>query len=669
MKHCLLLVASSLLLSACLPEPKITPPSKPLAPLIDERGDGWDDENRAAASWQIAHDTCASEGNRLPTVTELWRNRSSSGSGDLANADEASYLWTMNPDYRANYRDIVRISDGSIDAADESANYKFRCIWPDNKSTAFNNNSCFGPADSPCGELGVIWHVDRWQRPAVDAVSAAFECRQHHASLIDMRTFQEIVQSGVFMDAANTWLWTSNYAYWYNAGHGHHTVRNSLSPDVNWFYNNINGSVSLSSEERSFVCIGKKSSTIGHLIDNPASRCQGSDCFTLNQSGKRLIADNQDRPASNHAQAAASCRALGGRLPEVGEYLDLVQSGWQNGSDNWLWLGQPEYVYNGNYRMTLGRWNGIGSAHYRITGNAVTTANTTDSHSFRCIWPEQIENTITHCSSHQQQVWTGAGFECQSAVNGSVSDADSNPSGMPAYIDAWGNSWDSEQRAADSWSAAQQSCTDLGGRLPTLTELYRVRYNQNVVATELGTLNDSDRLWSIVPVSTDSYAHLALHDGSTGFINATSLLPFRCIWPSSRGNVMAGRDCLGNPALTDGGCFIDNQSALRMDSYDRPMTTASAAAWECRFIGGRLANTQEYQLMIHAGLPNGSDTFLHVASPVYWYSGNYGNIMLRFNTEDGDSWSWATTGVAHSTAAIISGNALRNFRCVLDSRL
>lgn len=53
--------------------------------------------------------------------------------------------------------------------------------------------------------------------------------------------------------------------------------------------------------------------------------------------------------------------------------------------------------------------------------------------------------------------------------------------------DAWGSTWDGLNRRADTWQEAKDRCEDLGGRLPTMSELFR-----NNQLSGFSTISDYD---------------------------------------------------------------------------------------------------------------------------------------------------------------------------------
>src|SRR5690606_24404563 len=72
----------------------------------------------------------------------------------------------------------------------------------------------------------------------------------------------------------------------------------------------------------------------------------------------------------------------------------------------------------------------------------------------------------------------GCGNVCgagQSCIQGSCRVPTSCTSSLVSpRTDAWGTSWDGLERVASTFEAARQSCENLGARLPTASELFRV---------------------------------------------------------------------------------------------------------------------------------------------------------------------------------------------------
>ena len=649
---------------------------------VDYWGSGWDGVERAPLAHADAAAACEAEGARLPTATELYRNRASfGGSGNLGDSSETTYLWTIIPEYRDGYVQRIRLSDGGRSAQPATDSYSFRCVWPIESGPDFSGTLCNGPAGDTCQAKGILWNIDSVERPALDAAGAAAECRLNNASLPTLREFQEMAQSGM-RNPTDEWNWTSDVAYWYNNNDGYHLAKTGEETDPHWGYDNgtngwgDDGSLSAEGSYRAFRCIGKNDAGKGILPAAPA--CNGS-CYSLTGQRKtKLVADNTDRPALSFGAALEVCRDAGARLPTTGEFFDLVQTGWENGSNEWLWTNASQYWYNDNYGLGIARWSGTGNPGWAVYDSSATVSRADSPRGFRCIWTEQLEAAMTTCAPDEDQNWdtTTDSYVCDAAVDGEVSDADSLPAGIAPFADAWGNKWDLFQRADMTYQVATTTCTDLGGRLPTATELYRVRFEQGVVIGELGQSTDTEWLWTLVPAAEPSHhVLLKLSDGSTSHahITNTEAHNVRCVWPTSQGDALGGRSCYGDPLAVEGPCFTDPVLGIRTDQYSRPAVHASAAAWECNFSGGRLPDNSEWGHLIHAGVTNNTDNhWLHTANAESWYSGGYGTNILRWDDAviDRTAWGFNKHGTTPGhTGSLIWETSTIQFRCTFSNEI
>lgn len=650
-------------------------------PIVDDWGDAWDGIERSPKTVAEATAICEAEGGRLPTASELYRNRASAGgTGNLGDISKTTYLWTLVPEYRDGYNQRIRLSDGGRSAQPATQAHAYRCIWPSHNSAAFDGNNCYGPPGNGCQEKDHLFSFDRMERPSLDAAGAAFECRFYNASLMSVREFQEAAQQGMD-NPTDQWNWVGDVAYWYNNNDGYHLVKTGAVADPHWGYDNgtngwgDDGNLSAEGSYRVFRCIGKRDAGLGIIAADPA--CNG-ECFSLTTKRKtKIIADDTDRGALQYGEALEACRAVGGRLPTSAEFFDLLQSGWTNGSNEWLWSSDAMYWYNDNYGVSILRWSGTGvpgRAHYNDSG---TVSRADSNRRFRCVWTERLEETMTACDADENQIWDAAAqeFSCEAAVDGVVDNDVSNPPGVPAFPDAWGNKWDFFQRADMTYIDAVATCEGLGGRLPTATEVWRVRHQQGVVGSELGQSTDTEWIWTNVPSAEPAHnmvMKLANGDVSHAHNANAEMHNVRCIWPTTKGDALTGRSCNGDPTAAGGGCFTDAASGLRADAYNRPPLYNPSAAWECNFYGGRLPDHNEYASLIHGGLANNSNTWLHIAEAEYWYNGGYGTNIIRWDDDTVDRTKWAFNKHGSNpghTGSLTWETTRYNFRCVYSNEI
>jgi hypothetical protein len=617
----------------------------------------WDGLQRAPRTWEEARDDCVRLRGRLPTITELFRNNAGpSGTGAIASPTDTSHLWTLIADYQDPFRVTVRLSDGTVGYQNETTTHAYRCVWPDRTSDGFDEAHCYGPADTECRPHRLLWNLDQIDRPPVHYAAAVNECNFYNASVTTMQDFAEAVQQG-WSNPSNTWLWLAESKYWYNGAFGQAVGRWSTDPQPTWGYDaGTDGSLAYGYNNHPFRCIGKQRASEGEL---PSPTCEGGACFSISANRRsRLLADNNDRAAANHAAAAAACYALGGSLPNGSEFTELIHAGWENGSSAWLWTGDPLYWYNGGYGYAVMQWTDTGTERWYVAGpSQMERSGPATERPYRCVFHERFDGAEpTACGPRENQVWDedGRTFSCEAAVTGS-SEGMANPSGLEV-IDAWGNAWDLLQRATADYDTAMAACGGMGGRLPTATELWRVRANQSLTAS-VGDETATSYLWTLVPeYRTGRRILLRVSDGDTTNDVETGSYPYRCIWPTTVGNVFTGRSCVGegpDPCFTVG--------RLRTDRYDRAPLPASSATWECAYYGGQLPDADQLGELIQAGLVNGTDAWIWVQRPIYWYSGGYGYAVARWPGAGPAEWAFGTTP---SYGSLSWETNHRGFRCV-----
>ena len=620
--------------------------------LTDTQQETWDGFQRTPKTWAEAKAACESLGGRLPIITELYRNNTSNGSSNLSDPSSTSYLWTLIAGANGKHA-AVRLSDGSLTNQLNSSSLPYRCVWPDVQDALLTSNNCYSDNGS-CENTGLIWNLDAKERPAMEYVNAVNECNFVGASVPSIRDMSEYIHA-TSKTGSNVWSWTSNIKYWYSSNMGLAGYRwSAMAPDFA-FSSPTWGTVLQTSSQYFLRCIGKGTS-VGVL---PTPSCNGS-CFQVDKRRSRLIADSSDRTAADQASAAEACRELGGSLPNGSELVDLIHAGLPNGNNGWLWSSSPVYWYNGGYGYVGFRWSGVGTDEWRPVFSSTTERlPATSSASYRCVWNEALEASPTVCAPGQIQNWDGNQFTCSSSVSGS-SGGNAN---LTEFVDAWGNAWDADQRGATDYATALSVCQSGGGRLPTPTELYRLRANQAVSGvTPIGTASDTAYLWTnIVGSAANAKIGIRVSDGTTTSLGIANSASYRCIWPTTKGNVLAGRSCYAQPSS---GCY--QADGLRMDDFDRPALPQASASNECAFYGGRLPDQDEFQSLVHSGAHNGSNVWLWLDEPIYWYNNNFGYAIGRWSGIGTNAWAYNSSA---GTGSLSNSTTYQAFRCVFSNRM
>ncbi|MDB4962638.1 MAG: Tryptophan synthase alpha chain [Myxococcales bacterium] len=134
-------------------------------------------------------------------------------------------------------------------------------------------------------------------------------------------------------------------------------------------------------------------------------------------------------------------------------------------------------------------------------------------------------------------------------------------------VDDWNTAWDGTPREPLPYAEAAESCTSLGARLPTASELHRVRVP--------GALEHLP-LWSSTADDVETQVTVGLLDGVASTAPLTKSVAYRCVCPAPVPDGFAGSRCHG-PAFSP--CFA--LGPLNVDNHDRPALRRNAAIAEC----------------------------------------------------------------------------------------
>ncbi len=208
-----------------------------------------------------------------------------------------------------------------------------------------------------------------------------------------------------------------------------------------------------------------------------------------------------------------------------------------------------------------------------------------------------------------------------------------NQQGLRA--DSWGYQWDDLERYATTWANAAAACKARGGRLPTITELFRV---SAAGLGEIGTPYDSGYLWAMTQWQAGTNAIVRLTDGSITGEAPTNPRPYRCVFPNNQAAYFTGNHCYGPPGQE---CFAASDPGQRyvVDRQERPPVTYVAALDECNFYHASVMSELDYaELVAHApGLGLGSNNWVWTSD-----SANYlGVSVVRW---PGTDLNFAPTG-------------------------
>jgi hypothetical protein len=646
-------------------------------PVYDSWGAAWDGLQRTVATWASANAECAALGGRLPTVTELVRNNATSGSGDVGTSADTSLLWTFITGANGNPQ-VVRLSDGGIGNAPPAATYPFRCVWPPPASAAFEGPNCFGPAGAECVTVRRFYNMDASDRPALDMVAAMHECSFVNGSIPMVEDWTDAIHGGALTGTWNNYLWAGDVMYATSAPYVLHGIVNFDAPRAaNWTFDNqanLFASWNWPYATSRFRCIGKRSATEGTDPAPPA--CNGG-CFTMGHRvpsptaapGRRspIWADVSTRPAAPRAAAAQACAGLGGTLPTLMEVQELIHAGLPfTGAEDPLWLWTSSPIYHGNYQSVLVRRWSAGYTNPRIWQASGTGSVSWDpgnnAYPYRCVWHQSREAAPVTCGLDQSPTWDGTSFGCADRTAGT----DGGNANGGAFQDKWGDAWDATERAANTWSGASTVCGALGGRLPTPTELYRVRAGVADPAPNA----TGNWLWTLTPGFSQGMVVVErLSDGvaSQSCDNGCASFNYRCIWPASRGNVFGGNVCNGDPGTAGSPldpCFRTGHHVT--DRFDRVATYPASAATECSYYGGFVGSLRTFEELIHGGAPNGDfAAYNWLTDPMF--AGAFYSGLARWSGTGNFGWYW--NNQLTGTAGLGGYGNLYRYRCVFNDLL
>ncbi|MDX2018786.1 MAG: hypothetical protein SF187_00990 [Deltaproteobacteria bacterium] len=216
-----------------------------------------------------------------------------------------------------------------------------------------------------------------------------------------------------------------------------------------------------------------------------------------------------------------------------------------------------------------------------------------------------------------------------------------------AQDDDWKIKWDRTERAPDTQPVAEATCAQFGGRLPTISELYRVGATQ---AAGVGQTIHTNFIWAANPRGPNSRSAVRLSDSALTDGPATIKRPFRCVCPPPAPPSFTGNACYGPP---NAACFaVDNEH--NADIQDRPAQTVGSAIWECTQARAHLPDSRTMVEAIFAELPNGQfPTWVHTTDSV----SPSANVVLRWT---GKQPVWNLS----DRLSIGNFNELRPFRCI-----
>ncbi len=486
---------------------------------IDPWGFVWDSENRPAKTYAEAVQICKDLDGRLPTPTEIYRNRYSTGKCTIANAnDTTNWLWTCIQWDHTPYQAVGKLGNGDIDAGTPSNSHSFRCVWPDNDPGYFsgtNVNVDISKNEKPFEYKinGLTYLIDTTDRPPdVNYNIAVREAMFYHAFIPSLAGFTAAIKSNL-QNGSNNWVWTSDYTSY---GGNLYTELVKWTATASSFPATYSDSISYAMLHAlySFRCIGLNYKPELH----PASSVKkGNPWFSEKCILTSIDSDLGGTSGSKHLDAIIDCFDDGGHLPTAQEMMQLIISGLPNGSNKYLWT--TDYIYSDQVALAI--WNGICpqySGYYSTYGSWA-------GHSTQLYWYRPIYYPINKA------------YNGPDPLNETTC-----PEGLFTYTKDLGNGniikiWiDAADRDAKTFAGAVKDCYDSGGQLATRRDLVELLHQ--------GLANGSNEWIWTADIADAGSAHVIKWTGtnrsfgdqdngtdatelSTALVNTKG---YRCIW-------------------------------------------------------------------------------------------------------------------------------------------
>ncbi len=358
--------------------------------VVDAWGFAWDGQMRAPSTWANASAACASDGGRLPTVTELTRvSHGATGTGEVSDGLETNWHWAITPFIAGTRYMAVRLDTGANSQSAQPAELqRYRCVWPDRTSPAFDGNKCHGPPGAECFAStaeGGRFHADKLDRPAVSWWVAVNECAFYNARVARAVTYAELIQAGLPNGSGpgSSWIWTADRGgfngtsflfvllRWtgvQTAFDGTHTAF------VDWNYN-------AEGHTAGFRCVGLK---------DDLGPYKGTVTDEFVDAGRtRLKSTTTESALEPWVATLDRCFAAGGHIPSLADWTALVQAGlprpnnaeYSHTSDAEFGTSGGQVAYN-----AVVTWSQTAPAFTAVYTPFSTWASRANNQRGRCVW-------------------------------------------------------------------------------------------------------------------------------------------------------------------------------------------------------------------------------------------------------------------------------------------
>lgn len=167
-------------------------------------GNVWDGPvGTTAVTYDTAAATCQSRGGRLPTISEIWSLRptpdytSAASAASLFTSSTNVNYWSQTPSTTANNNYVFNPSTSALTRLAKTSTAYFRCIYENQRGDVLQGRNCYGPAGSECFTTDQGMTMDSADRPPVDVVAAAYDCKFSKGHLPSLAEIYELVYSWI----------------------------------------------------------------------------------------------------------------------------------------------------------------------------------------------------------------------------------------------------------------------------------------------------------------------------------------------------------------------------------------------------------------------------------------------------------------------------------------
>lgn len=342
-----------------------------------------DKSDRPAARRSSAVAECAAEHAHiadLPVLVEAILAGLPGSGAAVATADSARYDLSSTLKWTTAAGWTLAANSGFVGV---SAPAPFRCAGPAYVSGTH-------PATVPNEYVGGLYKGELTDSATLSWAAAHDACFSRGGHLPRVTEMAELIGQGL-PNGTNAILWTSD-ASGYNGTQFMSAIIRWLGLDKRYPYEYSAGADQTTSWD--YKTTPKPYRCIYYPIDptyTAPATCNGN-CFALTPGTgpARFTFDGTDRPAQLPAEAADTCRKLGGHLPSERDYTEAIRGGLPNGTNAQL-LTSDQGIGNVSVgQVIVVMWNSVDTTFDDQYPVHSTWANPATAGPFRCMWTNEL---------------------------------------------------------------------------------------------------------------------------------------------------------------------------------------------------------------------------------------------------------------------------------------